>query len=172
MKPTIETIYECLGDLIFGADGVTLESAVMHLLRQRNETVAVADAVTGGLIGQWLSEADPTGENFLGGTFLRSFEQLEQALPSGEGPTDATSWSLGMAQRARLQWETDWGLALLLVDPAEGPPARLEVAVTNGEHDFVERFTFAAHSAIQVPRAAKQAINSLRLQILQRPSSD
>ena len=160
MKPTVDSIYQCLGDLIFGEDGATLEQVVMHRLRDRRETVAVADAVTAGLIGQWLSEADPSGDHFLGGTFLRS---VEQAIQKTEEPSDATSWSLGMAQRARLQWDANWGISLLRVETLEDETPQIEVAVTNGIHDVVERFTFMAHSAILLPRAAKQGINSLRL---------
>ena len=165
MAPTIRTIYECLGDLIFGEDGITLEEVVIRKLQERNESVAVADAVTGGVLGQWLSEADPSGLQFLGGTFLRSLTQLEQALPVSHEPEDATQWSLGMAQRARLQWESTWGLAMLLIDSEDAPLPQIEIAVTNGEQSATQRYTFAAHSAIQLPRAGKQALNFLRLQM-------
>lgn len=165
MAPTIRTIYECLGDLIFGEDGITLEEVVIRKLQERRESVAVADAVTGGVLGQWLSEADPSGLQFLGGTFLRSLTQLEQALPVSHEPEDATQWSLGMAQRARLQWESTWGLAMLLIDSEDAPLPQIEIAVTNGEQSATQRYTFAAHSAIQLPRAGKQALNFLRLQM-------
>jgi nicotinamide-nucleotide amidase len=165
MAGTIQTIYECLGDLIFGEDGVTLEDVVIQSLRERNESLAIADAVTGGVLGQWLSEADPSGLLFLGGTFLRRLTQMDQVLPVNHGPVDATQWSLGMAQRARLQWEANWGLAMLFIESSDDQLPQIEIAVTNGEHASTQRFTFAAHSAIQFPRAGKQALNFLRLQM-------
>lgn len=165
MAPTIRTIYDCLGDLIFGEDGITLEEVVIRKLQERKESIAVADAVTGGVLGQWLSEADPSGLHFLGGTFLRRLTQLAQALPVDHGPEDATQWSLGMAQRARLQWESTWGLSMLLIDSNDASLPQIEIAITNGEQAATQRFTFAAHSAIQLPRAGKQALNFLRLQM-------
>ena len=77
MKPTVDSIYQCLGDLIFGEDGATLEQVVMHRLRDRRETVAVADAVTAGLIGQWLSEADPDNADRYGKNVVKIHKRID-----------------------------------------------------------------------------------------------
>src|SRR5262245_46399453 len=58
MQPTIATIRDCLGDLIFGEEDEELQDIVIRLLRQQGETLVVSEWATCGLISQWLSETD------------------------------------------------------------------------------------------------------------------
>ena len=55
IQPTIDTIHDNLGQLVFGEEDDELQHAVARLLRSRSETVAVAEWGTGGLISRWLS---------------------------------------------------------------------------------------------------------------------
>ena len=61
MQPTIDTIHQCLGDLIFGEEDDELEHAVVRLLRERQQTLAVVEWGTAGLVSHWLSECDSAG---------------------------------------------------------------------------------------------------------------
>lgn len=163
IAPTAQTIHEYLGNLIFGEDGMTLEEVVIESLASRGESVAVLDAVTGGLLGQWLFSADASGAHFLGGSTLRNPIPSQNVASSSAAPTDARGTAADLAEQTRLQWGANWGLAFAKVNGSNNPIPEVEIAATNGERVATERFTFAAHTAIQLPRAAKQALNFLRL---------
>ena len=49
MQPTADTIYQCLGDLIFGEDGDTLQDVVISVLAERRQTLATVECGSGGL---------------------------------------------------------------------------------------------------------------------------
>ena len=50
MLPTIETIHECLGDLVFGEEDDELSGITLGLVRDRKETVAVCEWGTAGML--------------------------------------------------------------------------------------------------------------------------
>lgn len=51
VEDTCDQIYQLMGPLIFGENDDTLADSVVRLLRERKETVAVAESCTGGLLG-------------------------------------------------------------------------------------------------------------------------
>jgi len=55
-----------LGDLVFGVDDETMESAVLELLRGRGWTLGVAESLTGGLIGARIVNVPGASETFRG----------------------------------------------------------------------------------------------------------
>src|SRR5579871_4806268 len=55
-----------LGDLVFGADDDTMESAVLDLLRGHGWTLGVAESLTGGLIGARIVNVPGASETFRG----------------------------------------------------------------------------------------------------------
>lgn len=78
MRPTADTIYQCLGNLIFGEDGETLQDAVIRILVQRHKTLATVECGSGGTLAAWLSAADPERLAYRGGVVLR-----DPASPAG-----------------------------------------------------------------------------------------
>ena len=56
-----------LGDYVYGIDVDTLENAAVQLLRERELTVAVAESLTGGMIGERLASVAGASSVFLGG---------------------------------------------------------------------------------------------------------
>jgi nicotinamide-nucleotide amidase len=55
-----------LGDLVFGVDDETMESAVLELLRGRGWTLGVAESLTGGLIGARIVNVEGASDTFRG----------------------------------------------------------------------------------------------------------
>jgi nicotinamide-nucleotide amidase len=100
MEPLIATVHRCLGTLVFGEDDEELQHVVVGLLRQRQQTLAVAEWGTTGLVTQWLAGVPEAGGRFLGGVvvagdaavknLLGVFEKLAKGfpLPVGEGQGD------------------------------------------------------------------------------------
>ena len=173
MAPTAQTIRNSLGSLVFGEDGQTLEQVVIQTLRQRGESVAVFDAVSGGRILQWLRDCDDSGDCFVGGTLLSSAAVRALALAQErsalepETPSGRVGDALRLAAECRDRFATTWGLALRLTrsgSTADFPAGQelVEIGLTNGAVQMIETQRFAAHPDIQLPRAAKQGLDLLR----------
>ena len=94
IAPVEREVRETLGILIYGADVNGLEQVCVPLLRERGQTVAVAEGPTRGLLCQRLSEEDREDRVFRGGW----------VLPDGSDP-------LTLAQAVRRDRGTDWGIA-------------------------------------------------------------
>jgi nicotinamide-nucleotide amidase len=183
MEPTVKQIYEILGVLVFGEEEDELEHAVVSLLQERRQTVAVAEWATDGLVGQWLAEADTTNSCFRGSelirdpTSLRSFLDIASDRETGATGTTAAS----MARAVRDKTNADWGLgiAALPIDSTMVPTAAdsivrerkemsgtLHVGLATAENVQVKPFLLASHPAITKSRSAKHALNMLRLALL------
>jgi nicotinamide-nucleotide amidase len=161
MDPTVATIHESLGDLVFGAEDDELEHAVVRLLNEKKLTLATAEWATEGLLAQWLSEVTGGKPPLLKATIVASSEKFGAAEPH------AAATALAMAERVREEAGSDWGLAVAAY-PADVDTADAHVcaAIATAERTRKLRFPTAAHPAILRSRTAKQALNALRLTLL------
>ena len=156
MAPTIATIRECAGELIYGEEEDELQHAVLRILKKRGQTLAVAECGTGGMLMHWLSECAEAEGTFLGGIVA----------------SDAAAFA-AMANGCREQFGADYALAV-------GPfPSMETTAEQAGNVHFslagpagvaTKSATFFGHPEILKPRAAKQALNFLRLHLLRESS--
>lgn len=67
VAPVERTIRERLGELVFGEEDDDLQHAVLRLLGQRRRTIAVAESLTGGLVGDRLASIPGASDWFRGG---------------------------------------------------------------------------------------------------------
>ena len=65
-------IATALGKAVFAMNGETMEEIVAILLKERGETLAVAESCTGGLIGQRLTDVPGSSEYFMEGAITYS----------------------------------------------------------------------------------------------------
>jgi len=172
MAPTVQTIHECLGDLVFGEEDDELQDTVIRTLQRHGQTLAVAEWGSGGLLAQWLSEADEDVTSFLGGVVVRDQRQSELLAPPtllAKHGHHSQELVLAMARRCREQFETDYGLAIGAFPKSDadgGEPGRVAFAVAAADGDQSQSSPFAGHPEILKPRAAKQALNLLRKKLL------
>jgi nicotinamide-nucleotide amidase len=68
-----------LGDRIYSRNGDPLEAAVGHLLRERGETLSVAESCTGGMLGERITSVPGSSDYFLGG-FLVYNDRIKTEL--------------------------------------------------------------------------------------------
>jgi len=101
-----------LGDLVFGADAETMESAVGHLLRARGWTLGLAESVTGGLVGSRLTNVVGSSEWFRGSIVSYASEVKFEVLGVPEGPVVSLNAARAMATGARRVLGADVGLAV------------------------------------------------------------
>ena len=67
IAPAEEELRALLGDLIYGADGDTLEGACLRLLKEQGLTLAAAESCTGGLIAKRITDLPGASAAFKGG---------------------------------------------------------------------------------------------------------
>jgi nicotinamide-nucleotide amidase len=177
MEPTVATIHECLGDLVFGEGEDELENAVVRLLKLRQKTLATAEWGSGGMIAHWLSEAAGNEHTFIGGVVVRSVEALlpliHAAAAAKRGAQEEEQLIAAMARACRENFGADYGLAvgeLPQVNPTASEPPLLYFAVATPSEIVVKSSPFAGHPDILKMRGGKQALNLLRLTLLRAES--
>ena len=177
IAPTMQEIHEKLGVLVFGEEEEELEHAVVRLLKERGRSVAVAEWATDGLVSEWLAEAAGASNCLRAGivvhdaavaTGLLNVELAPEALATVEAAT-------AMAQAARQRAGSDYGLGIAAF-PTIGPESAagssidssgtLHVALASRENVRVKSFPVGTHPSIIKTRSAKQALNMLRLALL------
>lgn len=75
-----EEIEEALGKNVFSTNGETMEEVIGGLLSSSNETLAVAESCTGGLIGQRLTSVPGSSKYYLEGAITYSNEAKQRTL--------------------------------------------------------------------------------------------
>lgn len=174
MQPTADTIYRCLGELVFGEDGDTLQAVVVRLLAERKQTLATVECGSGGALAQWLSDADPDGCAYRGGWVLRDPTCVARMLGNedvpGQAPRRVTEADIRtLAANCRTTFQTDSVLAVgpfpPHVESAIGPlPVHLAIAGPDATYGYST--PYAGHPDILLPRTVKEALNFLRLKLL------
>lgn len=173
---TKATIYERIGDYIFGEEDDELEHAVIRLLTARLETLATAEGGTGGLIAHRLTGVAEPSNCYLGGLVLpqgqASTNLLEidrNVLTSAE---PAGSQAAGeMAAACRRKFGSVYGLAVTpfshtTYSEADASPPTACIALATEDGVDVRELNLAGDPAIIKSRTAKSALNLLRLQLL------
>ncbi len=171
IEPTAAIIRDCLGKLVFGEDEDELHDVVIGLLKESQQTLATIECDSGGLMAQWLSEADPEGRTYLGGVVERHpgakdappGMKRERFLDDADEPRAIVR---GMAIECRERHAADYALALgpLPDGPVdESTPRSVHFALAGPAGATARTARFAGHPDIRKPRAVKQALNLLRL---------
>ena len=155
MAPTIAQIRELLGVLMFGEEDDELEHAVVRLLKERGQTLAIAELATDGLVSHWLTEA-VSGGNFLGGVVLGDESTASKLLGISAADVPRDRQAEAMARALREKTGADWGLAVIVA-------GELHIALAAADNVRVKQFPLLSHSAILKSWSAKQALNTLRL---------
>ena len=75
-----DELVAALGENVFSTNGETMEEVIGDLLKQRGETLAVAESCTGGLIGSRITDVAGSSEYFLEGCVTYSNEAKIRTL--------------------------------------------------------------------------------------------
>lgn len=116
LEPLVRCLAEALGDAVFGLDDETLPAAAGRLLRERGQTVATAESLTGGLLGAALSELPGSSATYRGGLVVYATDAkasvagvpVEVLAEHGAVSTQAAQ---ALAEAARNRLGATWGLA-------------------------------------------------------------
>ncbi len=172
IAPTVAEIEAAMGVLIFGSGEDELEHAVLRLLRDRNQSLAVVEIGPSALAGNWLLGA--MTEQDAGRISVLSFGSLEQAsqrLVSFAGADGLLSLPQ-LAQAVKEFTGADIGMAFgtyasatILKD--RKPAADVDVALCGtGLPTDVRSRSIIGHPDILNDRVAKTALDALRLALI------
>lgn len=172
IEPTVALIYERLGTYVFGEEEDELEHAVAKLLAEQRATLAIAEAVTGGLIAVRLNAVAELADLFRGGLVARSAPLCHELLGiaphmiDARGPV-AREAVEAMAVGCRTRLSADLGLAVgeRFVDAAD-PTPHVHVALATDNEVRSHRHNVGGDPAILQSRIAKIALNTVRLHLL------
>jgi nicotinamide-nucleotide amidase len=164
---------------LYGADGDSLASVVLELLRRRGETLAVAESCTGGGLGAALAAVPGASEVFLGGVIAYANAVKRNLL--GVSPEVLERWGAvsdpvaqAMAEGVRRRTGSDWALATTgVAGPGGGSPDKpvglVHIAVAGPDGTVSAPVRFGARrgrSWIQAVSAG-EALDRLRRLVLE-----
>ena len=165
------------GPCCFGVDGQSLAQVVLDQLRQRGESLAVAESCTGGGIGAALAAVPGASDVFLGGVIAYAnaikvalLGVAEAVLLQHGAVSDPVA--AAMAEGVRQRTGATWGVAVSgIAGPggatADKPVGLVHIAVAGPDGCRTEAVRFGARRGrhwIQT-LAAGESLNRLRLRL-------
>jgi nicotinamide-nucleotide amidase len=130
LERAVKMIRDLLGPTVYGADDETLDRVVHRLLAERSATVAVAESLTGGMIGARLTEMPGSSATFAGGVIAYATDLkagllgVPEDLLARHGAVHAEV-AAAMARGVRDRAGATFGLAVTGVagpEPQDGRP--------------------------------------------------
>jgi nicotinamide-nucleotide amidase len=173
-------IRELLGDRIYSIDGSPIEGIVGRLLKERGETLAVAESCTGGMLGEVLTSVPGSSEYFTGG-FLTYTERMKAELLGVDAALLAEHTAVSepaakaMAAGARDRAHSTYALATTgVAGPGGGseavPVGTIYIALASPEGVSARRFRFPGDRARTRGFAVQTALDMLRRHLVRAQS--
>lgn len=108
-------VADVLGPIVYSRDGRPIDEVVHRLLQERGATVAVAESLTGGMVGAALTDMAGSSATFLGGVIVYATPAkaelgVDAGLLAERGPVDADVAGQ-LAERVRERFGSTYGLA-------------------------------------------------------------
>ena len=104
-------VRDIIGDVVFGTDDQTMESVVLDALRDRGLSLAVAESLTGGLVGSRLTAIAGASEVFRGALVAYASDVKHKVLGVPDGPVVSAACAQALAEGVRQAFGADVGLA-------------------------------------------------------------
>jgi len=159
MAPTEATIRACLGTIAYGVEDDEIEDTVLAAVAARGRSLASVESGTAGRVAALLAQADArrdaSARVFRGGS----------VLPPGIADVREA------AAEIRRQCAADIGLAVGDVRPAAEGRRGVDVAIADDDGLVVVEHVFGGGADLAATRAAKSAVNLVRLRILEGESA-
>jgi len=138
-----------LGEAIYGEGRDTVEAVVARLLIERGQTVAVAEAGSGGQLSARLAAVPQAAQFFRGGSLITTAGKPAEEL----------------AQSVRAEWDADWGLSLCV--NLQAGADQIQLALVGAVPAEIRAMGYAGPPASVAIWASTSAINLLRQTLLQ-----
>jgi nicotinamide-nucleotide amidase len=172
-----------MGSRIFGADDEDLPTAVGKLLREKGQTLALAESCTGGLIGSLVTEVPGSSDYFLGSVVSYANSAKEGLLgvsPETLSRHGAVSLEVAseMARGARERFGASLGAAVTGIAGPDGgtpdkPVGTVCLAVSGpGDRAVAKKRMFPGDRSVVRRAAAVHCLQLVRRQLLEERTPD
>ncbi len=183
IDPVLEVIEERLGNVIYGIDVPSVESAAVRLLKEKKLTVAFAESCTGGLCAKRITDISGASAVFHCGVVSYSNEIKHKVLGvsteslvcyGAVSPVVAAEMALGVKRLSGADFGVSiTGMAGPESDDPKIPVGRIYIAVTDGESLYLKELN-TGHDGKDCRDynrivSASNALNELRLCALSYP---
>lgn len=152
-----DRLAELVGEAVYARrEDHDLETVVGALLRERGETVAVAESCTGGLVAQRLTRIAGSSDYFLGGVvaYANAAKETLADVPAallGEYGAVSEEVASALARGARSRIGSNWGIGITgIAGPGGGSPER-PVGTVHVAIDGTGAATVARHRRLRLP---------------------
>ncbi len=179
IEPVAQEIMEIGGDRYYGRDQDSLATVVGAMLKNRGQSLAIAESCTGGTLGAMLTDVPGSSAYFWGGAIAYANQAKVQLLGVAE-ETIATKGAVSgtvaeqMALGIKEKLGTDWGIGITGVAGPDGGTAEKPVGTVyiglarpNGQVSYFH-YRLSDHFDRHLIRqmSAKQALDMLRMRLL------
>ena len=158
-----------VGDAVFATDEQTMESVVLDLLRERGLSLAVAESLTGGLVGARLTSVAGASDVFRGAVVSYASEVKYDLLDVPRGPVVSHDAARAMALGVRERLGADIGIATTgVAGPAEQeghPPGTVFLGLAHREDAEALRVRLPGDRRRVREYAVISVLNLLRLRV-------
>lgn len=152
-----------LGDRIYSTNGDPLEAAVGHRLRDRGETVAVAESMTSGMVGARLTDTPGSSAWFRGGFLVYSVDLKKQLIGDFLDNPVSEPVARRLAEAARERAASTWAVAVTGNAGPEGDPVGLVwLAVAGPRGTEVRELHLLRERSLVRQMATQSALDLLR----------
>ena len=169
-------IRSTLGPSIFSASDETLEEVVVKLLAQRNQTLAVAESCTGGLLANRMTNVPGASDVFLAGYICYANKvkigmlNVDEQLIEKHGAV-SEQVARALAEHARACAGSDYALATTgVAGPSGGSPEKpvgtVYIALAGSDETIVKKLFFPTDRETFKQIATQAALEFLRRKII------
>ncbi len=182
-EPVVEKVKNTLGDIVYGVDVDSLESLCLMLLREKHQTFAAAESLTGGLIGARFTALPGASEVFRGGAVTYCDEvkaamlHIDPALIAAHGAVSHET-AAAMAQGVRDAAGADIGVSATGLAGPDGdgvhPVGTVFVGLAASDGVWVRHLTLGNARSRDIIRAisANNAYDMIRRYLTGLPVAD
>ena len=165
-------VRDVIGEYVFGSDDETMESVILQLLRERGMTLAVAESVTGGMVGARLTSVPGSSDVLRGCIVAYASDVKFSLLDVPEGPVVTPDTARAMADGVRKTLKADVGISTTgVAGPAEqeGQAAgTVHLGIAFGDHIEAQMTHLPGDRHRVREYGVISLLNFLRLRILGR----
>jgi nicotinamide-nucleotide amidase len=175
MTKQSDELHRLIPELIYGYENETLESVVFRLLKEKNQTLSIAESCTGGYIAHRITLMPGSSEIFNGSVVTYKNETKQNLL----GVKSETLEKYGavseqcvieMAEGCKKLFQTDYAISVSgIAGPSGGtdekPVGTVWISVATPEKTVAQKFSYGDSRERNIIRACLSALNLLRLNL-------
>jgi len=164
-------LYDKVGQYIVSEDDKSLSQIVGEKLKDKNQTVAVAESCTGGLLGKEFTDIPGSSAYFLGGIISYSNEAKMKFLNVNKKTLDefgavSEQTAYEMAMNVRNIFNADYGISITgIAGPDGGTPLKpvgtVWIGISTQDNTFAKLYHFGEFREVNRERSVGMALTLL-----------